>query len=60
MSMAKSCIRNCSCFDTHVDCHGFSGHSGGVFSGIMPLILYRRERNAPLLPTKPFLLLLVL
>ena len=41
-----------------LDFHGFSRHSGGTFSGIM--FLYRRGRKGPLLPTKPFLVLLLL
>ena len=34
--------------------------SGEAFCGIMPLILYCQGKKAPLLPTKPFLLLFLL
>ena len=53
--MGKSCIRNCNFILTHdLDFHGFLRHSGGTFSGIMPLILYCQRKKAPLLHTKPF------
>ena len=48
----KELHRKLQFFWTHdLDMHGFSRHRGGAFSGIMPSILYRQGRKAPLLHT---------
>ena len=60
LSMAKSCEEIAILLTHDIDFHGFLRHSGEAFCGIMPLILYRGGKKAPLLPTKSFLLLLLL